>query len=245
MINLNGKIALITGATGGIGEEIAKIFYANGANVILTGTKEEKLKDLTNELGARARYEVCNLSNKEEVEQLYTKASIHFGDIDILVCNAGITRDNLVLRMTSEDFSDVIDVNLISSFILNKNAAKSMMKKKWGRIINIASIIGVTGNLGQANYAASKAGLIGMTKSIAQEVASRGITVNAIAPGFITTAMTDKLKDEYKEELMKKIPSKQFGLPIDIANCALFLASDAASYITGQTIHVNGGMYMC
>jgi 3-oxoacyl-[acyl-carrier protein] reductase len=244
MLSLEGKTALVTGASGDIGAEIVRNFHKLGAKVIISGTNKNKLDILQAELGDNIFQEVCNLSKKEEVAELYTKAELHTGKIDILVCNAGITKDNLLLRMSDEDFDDVINVNLTSSFILNKAAVKKMMKQKWGRIINISSIVGVTGNPGQANYCASKAGLIGMTKSIALEIATRGITVNAIAPGFISTAMTEKLNDEQKEYMKNKIPLKKFGTPLDIAHAASYLASDMASYITGQTIHVNGGMFM-
>lgn len=244
MINFEDKTVLITGATGGIGEEIARAFHRAGASVVLSGTRESKLIEITQELGDRAYYQVCDLSSREQVKDLYSKAESFTGKIDVVICNAGITRDNLLLRMSEEDFEEVININLMSSFLINKAAVKKMLKQQWGRIINISSIIGVTGNAGQANYAASKAGIIAMTKSIAQEVAVRGITVNAIAPGFIVTPMTDKLSEELKENMKNKIPAKKFGNPIDIANCALFLASDMAEYINGQTIHVNGGMFM-
>lgn len=244
MTNFNGKTALITGATGSIGEEIARAFYASGAHVVLSGTREQKLKELTESLGDRAYYETCDLSDKDSVKDLYARAEVYTGRVDILVCNAGITKDNLLLRMSDDDFSAVINTNLTAAFILNKAAVKKMLKQQNARIINIASVVGFTGNPGQANYCASKAGLVGMTKSIAQEVASRGVTVNAIAPGFIMTPMTDKLSEEQKEKLRSRIPCQRFGTPADVANCALFLADEKTSYITGHTIHVNGGMFM-
>lgn len=244
MLNFKNKTVLVTGSTSGIGETIARTFHKEGANVIFTGRREEKLDEITQELGERAFAQKCDLQNLNEAESLFENASKHTGNIDILICNAGINRDNLALRMTKDDFSTVLDVNLTSSFLLNKAAIKKMVRNKWGRIINISSIIGSIGNVGQANYAAAKAGMNAMTKSLALETASRNITINAIAPGFITTAMTDKLSDDIKQNLLNKIPNKKFGTPQDIANCAIFLASDLASYITGQTLHVNGGMYM-
>lgn len=244
MMNLEGKTALVTGASGAIGAEIVRNLHKLGANIVISGTNKSKLDALSAELGSNIFQEVCNLSDKAEVAGLYSKAELHTGKIDILVCNAGITKDNLTLRMSEEDFTDVLNVNLTASFILNKSAVKKMMKQKWGRIINISSIVGVTGNPGQANYCASKAGLIGMTKSIALEIATRGVTVNAIAPGFISTPMTDQLTDDQKEYMKNKIPMKKFGTALDVANITSFLASDLASYITGQTMHVNGGMFM-
>lgn len=245
MFDLTGKIALITGASGGIGSAIAKAFCAQGAKVILSGTRESALQELVSELGGNAQYLTCNLSDKEAVGRLVEDAeNLAGGRIDILVCNAGITRDTLALRMKAEDFEEVLDINLTSTFILNRSALKSMMKNKWGRIINISSIVAVTGNPGQANYVASKAGMIGMSKALAAEVASRGITVNCVAPGFIATPMTDVLKDEQKEKLIKSIPAGNLGKPEDIAYSVVFLASAEAGYINGQTLHVNGGMLM-
>ena len=245
MFELTGKNALITGATGGIGSEIAKSLAAQGANVILSGTREEKLKDVANEIGNDTQYVTCNLSDKSEVDNLFDKAEeLAGGQIDILVCNAGITRDNLILRMKDEDFEQVIDVNLKSTFMLNRNAIKKMMRRKYGRIINIASVVGVTGNPGQANYVASKAGMIGMTKSMAQEVASRGITINCVAPGFIESPMTEILTEDQKKAILVKIPAGKMGLASDIAKSVAFLSSEDASYITGNTLHVNGGMFM-
>jgi 3-oxoacyl-[acyl-carrier protein] reductase len=244
MFNLNGKTALITGATGGIGRAIAVALHKQGAIVVLTGRREDAMKELAANLGSRAYVIVADLADKLQLEMLLDKAEALAGGLDILVCNAGITKDNLALRMKDEEWSDVINTNLTASFILNKAAFKKMMKKRWGRIINITSVVGVTGNPGQANYAASKAGLIGMSKSIASECASRGITINCIAPGFIKTAMTDALNPDQQTKITANIPSGKFGLPEDIAATAAFLASDEAGYITGQTIHVNGGMVM-
>lgn len=244
MFDLTGKTALITGASGGIGNAIARALYAQGAKVILSGTRIEALQQLAAELGANAHYLVCNLSDKEAAGQLLAEAESLAGSVDILVCNAGITRDSLTLRMKTNDFEDILDINLVSSFILNRAAIKSMMKNRWGRIINITSIVAVTGNPGQANYAASKAGMIGMSKSLAAEVASRGITINCIAPGFIQTPMTDILKEEQKEKLIKSIPNGNLGQPEDIASGVVFLASTEAGYVNGQTLHINGGMLM-
>jgi 3-oxoacyl-[acyl-carrier protein] reductase len=244
MFDLTGKVALVTGASGGIGEAIAAGLHKQGASVVLSGRREDALKAVAAKLGSRTFILSADLSNKEQLEGLFDKAEELAGQVDILVCNAGVTKDNLVLRMKDEEFDEVINTNLKSAFVLNKAAFKKMMKRKWGRIINIASVVGVTGNPGQANYVASKAGLIGMSKSIAVECATRGITVNCIAPGFIKTAMTDALNDAQKEKITSTIPAGTFGLPEDIANVAVFLASNESGYITGQTVHVNGGMVM-
>jgi 3-oxoacyl-[acyl-carrier protein] reductase len=245
MFELSNKNALVTGATGGIGAAIAKTLAKQGAKLILSGTREEKLKELQQELGGDHKILPCNLSDVNEVEALFEKAEeLVGGQIDILVCNAGITRDNLLLRMKNEDFEQVLDVNLKSTFILNRNAIKKMMKRRWGRIINIASVVGVTGNPGQANYVASKAGMIGMSKSMAQEIASRGITINCVAPGFIESPMTDALNDQQKQAILTKIPVGKMGSSQDIANGVAFLASEEAAYITGNTLHINGGMFM-
>lgn len=240
MISLTGKTALITGATGGIGGSCAKLFDELGANLILTGRNETKLQELNSNLTRQAELVVCDLTNHEKCAQLID----NLDKIDILICNAGMTKDNLSIRLKDEDFSEVIDVNLTASFILNRSALKKMIRARSGRIINISSVVAFTGNAGQANYTASKAGLIGMTKSLALEVANRGITVNAIAPGFIATNMTDALTDEQKGKIAEKIPMQKQGNPEDIAQAAAFLASDQASYITGQTLHVNGGLYL-
>ncbi len=242
MFDLTGKTALITGATGGIGEEIATTFYNQGATVILTGRKQEILENLKNKLGERAFAIPADLSKENATKSLIEEALKINGKIDILVNNAGLTRDTLMMRMKDEDWQTVIDVNLTASFKLTREVLSSMMKNRFGRIINITSVVGWMGNAGQANYCATKAGLTGMSKALASEVASRGITVNCIAPGFISTAMTDVLSDDIKSKMMEQIPVKRFGTTKDIANSAVFLASDEASYITGQTIHVNGGM---
>ena len=244
MFRLTGKTALITGATGGIGAAIAKALAKQGARLVLSSTREEKLQELANEIGGDHKILACNLSDVAAVDALFDKAEELVGQIDILVCNAGITKDNLVLRMKNEDFDHVLDVNLKSTFILNRNAVKKMMRRKYGRIINIASVVGVTGNPGQCNYVASKAGMIGMTKSMAQEVASRGITLNCVAPGFIQSPMTDVLNDQPREAILAKIPAGKMGDAADIAKSVAFLASEDASYITGHTLHVNGGMFM-
>jgi 3-oxoacyl-[acyl-carrier protein] reductase len=244
MFKLTGKNALITGATGGIGSAIAKSFHKQGAKLLLSGTKEDKLIQLSNEIGDNCKYLTCNLSNLEEVENLFEKAEEVLGQIDILVCNAGITKDNLILRMKNEDFDHVIDVNLKSTFILNRNAIKKMIRRRYGRIINISSVVAFTGNQGQTNYVASKAGMIGMSKSMALEVASREVTINCVAPGFIESPMTDVLTEQQKAQILSKIPAGRMGISNEIANAVLFLASQEASYITGNTIHVNGGMFM-
>ncbi len=245
MFELSNKNALVTGATGGIGAAIAKTLAKQGANLILSGTRQEKLNELLQEITGNHKTLACNLSDVNEVEALFDKAEeLAGGQIDILVCNAGITKDNLILRMKNEDFDQVIDVNLKSTFILNRNAIKKMMKRRWGRIINIASVVGVTGNPGQANYVASKAGMIGMSKSMAMEIASRGITINCVAPGFIESPMTEILTDQQKQAILTKIPAGKMGLAQDIANGVAFLASEEASYITGNTLHINGGMFM-
>lgn len=244
MFRLTGKTALITGATGGIGASIAKTLAKQGAKLVLSSTKEEKLQELAAEIGGDVKYVACNLSDAAAVDALFDKAEELAGQIDILVCNAGVTKDNLILRMKDEDFDQVLDVNLKSTFILNRNAVKKMMRRKYGRIINITSIVAVTGNPGQCNYVASKAAVIGMTKSLAQEVASRGITINCVAPGFIQSPMTDVLNDNQRTAILNKIPTGKMGESSDIAKGVAFLASEDASYITGHTLHVNGGMFM-
>jgi 3-oxoacyl-[acyl-carrier protein] reductase len=244
MFDLTGKKALVTGASGGIGGAIAKGLYAQGATVALSGTRVDPLNALAAELGDRAHVVPCNLSDNEAVLALAGKASEAMGGLDILVNNAGITRDNIFMRMTEEEWQQVIDVNLSSTMRLMKSVMRPMMKQRYGRIINITSIVGVTGNAGQVNYAASKAGMIGMTKSYAQEIATRGITANCVAPGFIETAMTAELPDAVKEKMTGNIPAGRMGSPEEIASAVAYLASDEASYITGQTIHVNGGMAM-
>ncbi len=244
MFDLTGKNALVTGASGGIGGEIAKALHAAGATVGLSGTRVEPLEALAAELGERAYVLPANLSDKDSVEELPKAAIAAMGSIDILVNNAGITRDGLFMRMSDQDWDDVINVNLTSTMRLCRGVLRGMMKARWGRIINISSIVGATGNPGQGNYAASKAGMVGMSKSLAYEVASRGITVNAVAPGFIATAMTEKLNDDQKSGILSGIPAGKMGTPEDIAASVLFLASDEGGYITGNTLHVNGGMAM-
>ena len=244
MFNLNGKTALITGAAGGIGAVVARTLHACGATVALTDMTAEPLKKLATELKERVHYFECNLSDGEAVKKMAKEAETTMGSIDILVNNAGLTRDGLFMRMKDEDWQLVLDVNLTAGFRLSKAVLRGMMKRRTGRIINIASIVGVTGNAGQANYSASKAGMIGMTKCLAAEVASRGITANCVAPGFIRTAMTDILPEEQKRALSINIPMGKLGTPEDIAAAITFLASDEAAYVTGQTLHVNGGMAM-
>lgn len=244
MFDLTGKSALVTGASGGIGGEIAKALHGAGAQVGLSGTREDPLKALAAELGDGAHVLPCNLSDAEAVAELPKQAIAAMGGLDILVNNAGITRDQIFMRMSDEEWQDVIDVNLTSTMRLCRGVMRPMMKARWGRIINISSIVGATGNPGQANYAASKAGMVGMTKSIAYEVASRGITANAVAPGFIATAMTDKLTDEQKSAINAQIPAARMGKPEEIAAAVLYLASEEAGYVTGATLHVNGGMAM-
>lgn len=244
MGSLDNKRVLVTGATGEIGSAIVKEFHKNGCEVIISGTREEALKKLADELGSRAHIFPANLNNIQNAKMLINTVSEHMGGVDILINNAGITKDTLFMRMSDDEWLDVLTVNLHSTMALTRGAIKQMMKSKWGRIINISSIVGVTGNPGQANYAASKAGLIGMSKSIAREVASRGITVNCIAPGFVSSAMTSSLTDKQKSSILENIPMGRMGEPKDIAHGALFLSSNEAHYITGQTIHINGGMTM-
>jgi len=244
MFDLTGKNALVTGASGGIGGEIAKALHGAGATVALSGTRIEPLEALAAELGERTHVLPCNLSDAEAVEALPKQAVEAMGSLDILVNNAGVTRDNIFMRMSNEDWSTVLDINLTSTMRLCRGVMRGMMKSRWGRIINVSSVVGTTGNGGQANYAASKAGVVGMSKSIAYEVASRGITVNCIAPGFIATAMTDKLNDDQKSGILGAIPAGRMGSSEEIAAAALYLASQEAAYVTGQTLHVNGGMAM-
>ncbi|KXF90471.1 3-oxoacyl-[acyl-carrier-protein] reductase [Phaeobacter inhibens] len=244
MFDLTGKSALITGASGGIGGDIARVLHASGATVGLSGTREAPLQELAAELGERAHVLPCNLSDAEAVEALPKQAIAAMGSVDILVNNAGITRDNLFMRMKDEEWASVLEVNLTSTMRLCRGVLRGMMKARWGRIINISSIVGATGNPGQGNYAAAKAGMVGMSKSLAYEVANRGITVNAVAPGFIATAMTDKLNDAQKETILTQIPSGRMGNPEEIASAVLYLASAEAGYVTGTTLHVNGGMAM-
>ena len=244
MFDLKEKTALITGATGGIGGAIAKAMHAQGATVGISGTRAERLEALASELGERVFVLPCDLRDRPAVEQLPAAAEKVLGQVDIVVNNAGITHDNLFMRMKDEEWDDVLAVNLTSVFILTRGILRNMMRRRYGRIVNIASISGVLGNPGQGNYAASKAGLVGMTKSLAREVASRGITANCIAPGFIATAMTDALTPKQTEAIAAAIPTQTFGKPEDIAAAAVFFASDEAAYVTGETMHVNGGMVM-
>jgi 3-oxoacyl-[acyl-carrier protein] reductase len=244
MFDLKNKNALITGASGGIGSAIARKLHAAGAKVALSGTRQEPLESLANDLGERAYILPCNLNDMAAVEALPKQAIDALGSLDILVNNAGITRDNLFMRMSDEEWQSVINVNLTATMKLCKGALRGMMKSRWGRIINISSVVGATGNPGQGNYAASKAGMVGMSKSLAYEVASRGITVNVVAPGFIATAMTDKLADDRKEAILAQIPAGRMGAAEDIASAVRYLASDGAGYVTGSTLHVNGGMAM-
>lgn len=244
MFDLNGKNALITGASGGIGGEIAKALHSAGATVAISGTRLEPLQALASELGDRVHVLTCNLSDPVAVEALPKQAIEAMGSVDILVNNAGITRDNLFMRMSDDEWNSVIDVNLTATMRLCRGVLRGMMKSRWGRIVNISSVVGTTGNPGQGNYAASKAGMIGMSKSLAYEVASRGITVNAIAPGFITTAMTDKLNDDQKSKILTQVPAGRMGDAAEIAAATLYLVSSEAGYVTGATLHVNGGMAM-
>ena len=244
MFNLEGKTALITGASGGIGAEIARALHAQGADVVLHGTRQAKLEELAASLGSRAHVVTANLSDKADVEGLFAKASEFTGAVNILVNNAGITRDNLAMRLKDEEWDDVISINMTATMLLCRSALRSMMKARWGRIISVSSIVGVTGNAGQTNYAASKAGMIGYSKSLAAEVASRGITVNVVAPGFIETPMTDVLPEEQKAKLLTNVPAGRLGQGAEIAAAVAFLASEEAGYTTGATMHVNGGMAM-
>jgi 3-oxoacyl-[acyl-carrier protein] reductase len=245
MFNLSGKTALVTGASGGLGNSIARALHAQGAKVVLSGTKADVLNNLKGEIGERAYVVTGNLSDPAVPATLLKEVEAQAGGgIDILINNAGLTRDGLALRMKDEDWDAVINVNLSAAFRLTRAALKGMMSRRWGRVINVTSIVGVTGNPGQSNYAASKAGLIGMSKSLAAEMAPRGVTVNCIAPGFISTAMTDVLTDDQKQKIQQNVPAGYIGEPKDIAAGVVYLASDEARYVTGQTLHVNGGMAM-
>ncbi len=244
MFDLTGKTALVTGASGGIGGAIARALHAAGATVALSGTREGPLNDLTSALGSRAHVVPANLSDPEAAAGLIKDAAAAMGSVDILVNNAGITRDNLFMRMSDDEWQQVMDVNLTSVFRLSRAALRGMMKARWGRIVTITSVVGTTGNPGQGNYAAAKAGLVGMSKSLAYEVASRGITVNCVAPGFIATPMTDSLTEDQKGKILSQIPAGRMGAPDEIAAAVLYLASPEAGYVTGATLHVNGGMAM-
>jgi len=244
MFDLTGKVALVTGASGGIGGAIAKALHAQGATVVLSGTRAEALETLKNEIGANAHVATCNLSDSASVEALPKTAEQFAGPIDILINNAGVTRDNLFMRMKDDEWDQVIAVDLTAAFRLSRAVLRGMMKKRWGRIISITSVVGTMGNPGQGNYAAAKAGVVGMSKSLAYEVASRNITVNCVAPGFIATAMTDVLTDDQKNQISARIPAGRMGQSHEIAAAVIYLASDEAAYVTGQTLHVNGGMAM-
>ncbi|HEX7074678.1 MAG TPA: 3-oxoacyl-[acyl-carrier-protein] reductase [Hyphomicrobiaceae bacterium] len=244
MFSLAGRGALVTGASGGIGSAIARTLHAAGATVAISGTKIDRLETLAGELKERVHVVPCDLDDRAAVQKLAGEAEAKLGTLDILVNNAGMTRDNLFMRMKDEEWDQVIAVDLTSAFMLCRAAVRNMMRRQWGRIINITSISGIIGNPGQGNYAAAKAGMIGMTKSLAREVAARGITANCIAPGFIKTAMTDALTEKQVEAIAQHIPAQTFGVPEDIAAAALYLASEEARYMTGQTLHVNGGMAM-
>ena len=244
MFDLSGKTALVTGATGGLGGAIAKALQVQGATVALSGTRREVLDALAGEIGERVHVLPCNLADKNEVEALVPKAERAMGQLDILVANAGITRDNLFVQLKDEEWDQVIDVNLTATFRLARAAVRGMMRRRFGRVIGITSVVGVTGNPGQGNYAASKAGMIGMVKSVAAEYARRGVTANCIAPGFISTPMTDKLNEKQREAILGRVPAGRLGSPEDVAAAVVFLASNEANYITGQTLHVNGGMAM-
>ncbi len=244
MFDLTGKRALVTGASGGIGREIAKALAAAGAKVVLSGTRLAALNDVAAEIGGSPAVIPCDLSDRDAVDKLVPAAEAALGGIDILINNAGMTRDNLFMRMKNEEWDDVIAVNLTAAFHLMRAVLRPMMKQRFGRIIGISSVVGVVGNPGQGNYAASKAGLIGMSKALAHEVASRNITVNTIAPGFIASAMTDDLTDKQRETILATIPARRLGTAQEVAACAVFLASEAAGYVTGHTLNVNGGMVM-
>ena len=244
LFDLEGKKALITGASGGIGKEIAKVLIEHNAEVCISGRNHEELNALKKSLGEKCYVVPCDLSKKDQISELVKKTDDFMGHIDILINNAGITKDNIFLRMSESEWEDVLNVNLNSTFNILKLITKGMVKRKYGRIINISSIVGVTGSAGQVNYSASKAGLIGLTKSLSQEIATRNITVNCIAPGFIETPMTEKLDDKRKDAILNSIPMNRIGTPKDLSSAIIFLASQESSYITGQTLHINGGLYM-
>jgi 3-oxoacyl-[acyl-carrier protein] reductase len=244
LFSLKDKKALITGASGGIGKELARVLVENDAEVCISGRNVEELNELKGSLGDKCHIVPCDLSNKNEISELVSKSEKVLGQVDILVNNAGITKDNIFLRMSEQEWEDVLNINLNSTFNILKLITKGMVKRKYGRIINISSVVGATGGAGQVNYAASKAGLIGLTKSLSQELATRNITVNCIAPGFIETPMTEKLDDNRKDRIISSIPANRIGTPKDLSSAVIFLASQESSYITGQTIHINGGLYM-
>ncbi|HEX5509907.1 MAG TPA: 3-oxoacyl-[acyl-carrier-protein] reductase [Pseudolabrys sp.] len=244
MFDLTGKTALVTGATGGIGGAIARALHSQGATVTISGTRQDALSALAKDLGGRVHALACDLADKEQVEKLVPTAEEKMGKLDILVANAGVTRDNLFVQLSDEDWDRVIAVNLTATFRLTRAAVKTMMRRRFGRIIGISSVVGTTGNPGQGNYTAAKAGLIGMIKSIAAEYAKRGVTANCIAPGFIATPMTDKLTEKQREAILNRVPAGRLGTSDEIAAAAVYLASDEAAYVTGATLHVNGGMAM-
>ncbi len=244
MFDLTGKTALLTGASGGIGGAVARALHAQGATVAISGTRRETLDVLAGELGERVHVLPANLADKESVEALAPAAEAAMGRLDILVSNAGVTRDNLFMRMKDEEWQQVIGINLEATFRLMRAAVKGMMRRRYGRIIAITSVVGTTGNAGQGNYAASKAGLVGLSKCVAAEVATRNVTVNCVAPGFVTTAMTDALNDRQRESILARVPMGRLGTAPEVAGAVVYLASEEASYVTGQTLHVNGGMAM-
>jgi 3-oxoacyl-[acyl-carrier protein] reductase len=244
MFDLNGKVVLITGSTGGIGKSIARKMREKGAKLILSGTRQDVLNNIVSEFGNEAKGIVTDLNDKDDIISLADEAEKCFGQIDVLINNAGVTADNLFMRMKDEDWEKVININLTAAMRLTRQVIRGMIKKRFGRVIFISSVVGYTGNAGQTNYSASKSALVGLTKSLALEVASRGITCNLIAPGFISTPMTDKLSDDQKNNIVKNIPVNRLGMPDDISNACVYLASDEASYITGSTLHINGGMSM-
>ncbi len=244
MFDLNGKTALVTGATGGIGAAVARALHGQGATVAISGTRAEVLETLAKELGSRVHVLPCNLADKDAVEKLVPDAEAKMEKLDILVANAGVTKDNLFVQLRDEDWDQVIAVNLTATFRLTRAAVKIMMRRRYGRVVGISSVVGVTGNAGQGNYVASKAGLIGMMKSVAAEYAKRNITANCIAPGFIATPMTDKLNEKQREGILARVPAGRLGTPADVAAAVVYLASEEAAYVTGQTLHINGGMAM-
>jgi 3-oxoacyl-[acyl-carrier protein] reductase len=245
MFQLNGKAALVTGATGGIGGAIARALHAQGAAVAISGTRRERLEHMAQELGSRVHVLPCDLADKDAVEALVPAAEEAMGGrLDILVANAGIARDNLVVQLRDEDWAQVIDVNLTATFRLSRAAVRGMMRRRFGRIVGITSVVGITGNAGQANYTAAKAGMIGMMKSLAQEYAKRGVTANCVAPGFIATPMTEKLNEKQSGSILQRVPAGRLGSPAEVAAAVVYLASDEAAYVNGQTLHVNGGMAM-
>jgi 3-oxoacyl-[acyl-carrier protein] reductase len=244
MFDLTGKAALVTGASGGIGGAIARALHAQGATVAISGTRRDALDALAGELASRVHVHACDLADRDAVETLVPDCERTMGKLDILVANAGITRDNLLVQLSDQAWDEVIALNLTATFRLARSAVKTMMRRRHGRIIGITSVVGITGNPGQANYTAAKAGMIGMIKSVAQEYAKRGVTANCIAPGFIATAMTDKLNEKQREAILARVPAGRLGIGAEVASAAVYLASDEAGYVTGQTLHINGGMAM-